>query len=367
MGIVARSRGEVVHLGLDVHRDTISVGVLTWDREEPALDKIPSDAESVRRLIDRFPDRTALRVCYEAGPTGYDLARLLRRWGVSCDVIAPSLIPKAAGDKVKTDKRDARRLARLHRAGELTAIHIPTLEQEAVRDLCRARADVVIERTRARHRLSKFLLRHSEVFRQGAQWTQAHEQWLRRLHFDDRALQLTFQHYQHTLACCDGQLHAIDADLAGYFDAGPFANQVRRLACYRGVTELGGLTLASEVVDWRRFPTAASFMCFTGLVPSEDSSGRREHRGKITRAGNVHVRTQLVESAWAYQYRPAVGAVLARRQHGAPAATITRSWTAQQRLTTRFRRMQAQRHHNNVVATAIARELSGFLWAEMTH
>ncbi len=367
MGIVARSRGEVVHLGLDVHRDTISVGVLTWDREEPALDKISSDEESVRRLIARFPDRTALRVCYEAGPTGYDLARLLIGWGVSCDVIAPSLVPRAAGDKVKTDKRDARRLARLHRAGELTAISIPSAEQEAVRDLCRARADVVIERTRARHRLSKFLLRHSQVFRHGKQWTQAHEQWLRQLHFDDRALQLTYQHYQHTLACCDSQLRAISADLAGYFDAGPFRDQVRRLACYRGVTELGALTLASEVVDWRRFPSAASFMCFTGLVPTEDSSGLRQRRGKITKAGNVHVRTQLVESAWAYQYRPAVGVILQRRQVGAPAATITRSWTAQQRLTTRFRRMQAQRHHNNVVATAVARELSGFLWAEMTH
>lgn len=367
MGIVARSCGEVIHLGLDVHRDTISVGVLPWDREEPSLDKISSDEEAVRRLVNRFPDRRALRVCYEAGPTGYDLARMLIRWGVSCDVIAPSLVPKAAGDKVKTDKRDARRLARLHRAGELTAIHIPTLEQEAVRDLCRARVDVVIERTRARHRLSKFLLRHSQIYRQGAQWTMAHEQWLRQLQFADRALQLTLQHYQHTLAGCDGQLHAIDADLASYFDTGPFAPQVHRLSCYRGITELGGLTLASEVVDWRRFPSAASFMCFTGLVPTEDSSGLRERRGKITKAGNVHVRTQLVESAWAYQHRPAVGTVLKRRQEGASADTLTRSWTAQQRLCARFRRMQAQRHHSNVVATAVARELSGFLWAEMTH
>ena len=367
MGIVARSQGQVIHLGLDVHRDTISVGVLPWDREEPSLDKISSDEEAVRRLIGRFPDRAALRVCYEAGPTGYDLARFLRRQGVSCDVIAPSLIPKAAGDKVKTDKRDARRLARLHRAGELTAINIPTPEQEAVRDLCRARVDVVIERTRARHRLSKFLLRHSQVFRQGAAWTMAHEQWLRQLRFEDRALQLTFQHYQHTLACCDGQLQVISSDLASYFDTGPFAGQVKRLACYRGVRELGALTLASEVVDWRRFPSASSFMCFTGLVPTEDSSGLRERRGKITKAGNVHVRTQLVESAWAYQHRPAVGAVLERRQHGAPADTVRRAWTAQQRLTARFRRLQAQRHHSNVVATAVARELSGFLWAEMTH
>lgn len=367
MGIVARSHGDVLHLGLDVHRDTISVGVLPWDREEPVLDKISSDEDAVRRLIGRFPDRAALRVCYEAGPTGYDLARLLQRWGVSCDVIAPSLIPKAAGDKVKTDKRDARRLARLHRAGELTAIHIPTPEQEAVRDLCRARADVVIERGRARQRLSKFLLRHSQVFRQARPWTLAHEQWLGQLRFDDAAMRLTYQHYRHTLACCDGQLHAIDADLAAYFETGPFAVQVRRLACYRGVGELAGLTLASEVVDWRRFPSAGSFMCFTGLVPREDSSGLHEHRGKITKAGNIHVRTQLVESAWAYQHRPAVGAVLHRRQQNAPSDTVTRAWTAQQRLTSRFRRMQAQRHHNNVVVTAVARELAGFLWAEMTH
>jgi transposase len=286
---------------------------------------------------------------------------------VSCDVIAPSLIPKAAGDKVKTDKRDARRLARLHRAGELTAINIPTPEQEAVRDLCRARVDVVIERTKARHRLSKFLLRHSQIYRGGAQWTMAHEQWLRQQRFDDAAMQLTFGHYQHTLRCCDDQLGTINLDLAGYFHTGPYAGQVERLACYRGVTELGGLTLASEVVDWRRFPSAASFMCFTGLVPTEDSSGLRESRGNITKAGNRHVRTQLVESAWAYQHRPAVGAVLERRQQGASAETVTRSWTAQQRLTSRFRRMLAQKHHSNVVATAVARELSGFLWAEMTH
>jgi transposase len=366
MGIVARSRGQVVHLGLDVHKDTISVGVLPWDREEPSLDKISSDEEAVRRLIGRFPDRDALRVCYEAGPTGYDLARMLRGWGVACDVIAPSLIPKAAGDKVKTDKRDARRLARLHRAGELTAIHIPTPQEEAVRDLCRARADMVIERARARHRLSKFLLRHSQIYRNGRQWTMRHEQWLRGLHFQDAALQLTFAHYQHTLGCCDGQLATINVDLAGYFTAGPFAGQVTRLACYRGVSELGALTLASEVVDWRRFPTAASFMGFTGLVPTENSSGLRDRRGRITKAGNVHVRTQLVESAWTYQHRPAIGITLQHRQQHAPAATVSRAWTAQQRLCGRFRRMQTQRHHPNVIATAVARELSGFLWAEMT-
>ncbi len=305
-----------------------------------------------------------LRVCYEAGPTGYDLARMLTRWGVSCDVIAPSLVPKAAGDKVKTDKRDARRLARLHRAGELTAIHIPTLEQEAVRDLCRARADVVIEGTRARHWLSKFLLRHGQVFRQGAQWTVARAV-AAAVVLPDRALQLTYQHYQHTLACCDGQLRAIDADLGGYFDAGPSADQVRRLACYRASPSLAVSRRPAR--SW----TGAASLCGVVHVLHRPGADRGLQRAPGTpreddQAGNVRVRTQLVGSAWAYQHRPAVGTVLKRRQEAAAAARLTRAWTAQQRLCARFRRMQAQRHHNNVLATAVARELSGFLWAEMT-
>jgi hypothetical protein len=211
-------------------------------------------------------------------------------------------------------------LARLHRAGELTAINIPTPEQEAVRDLCRARVDVVIERGRARHRLSKFLLRHSRVYRAGRQPAMAHEQWLRAQHFEDRALTLTYQHYQHTLAGCDGQLQAINADLAGYFAAGPFVGQVTRLACYRGVSELGGLTLASEVVDWRRFPSAASFMCFTapgadrGLqraarTPREDHQSRERPRPHAAR------RVRLVLPA------PSRG----RGSPGAPPARRTRS------------------------------------------
>jgi transposase len=168
-----------IHLGLDVHRDTISVGILEPDQQVPEVDRIPHDEPSVRRLVGRLGNPHRLRACYEAGPTGFELARLLHSMGVSCQVIAPSLIPKAPGDKVKTDKRDCRRLARLHRAGELVAIRIPTLQEEAVRDLCRTRADMVADRTRARHRLSKFLMRHGRVWRGGATaWTQAHERWL---------------------------------------------------------------------------------------------------------------------------------------------------------------------------------------------
>jgi len=310
------SRTGPIHLGLDVHKDSISVAVLEPERETAEVDRIFNDEYSVRHLIDRFPEPGNLRACYEAGPTGYDLHRLLTALGVPCDVVAPSLIPKAPGDRVKTDRRDARRLARLHRAGELVAIRVPTVEEEAVRDLCRARGDMVEDRTRARHRLSKFLLRHGRIYRDGSAWTARHEQWLLGQRFDDRALTSTYDHYRGVLVARDAQIAAIEADLVPYFSAEPFGEQVRRLAAYRGVTEMGALTLASEVCDWRRFARGSQFMGFCGLVPSEHSSGNSTRRGHITKAGNTHLRFQLVESAWSYQHRPGAGAVIRRRQEG---------------------------------------------------
>jgi transposase len=355
-----------IHLGLDVHRDTISVGILAPGEELPVVDKIPHDEPSVRRLVGRLGDPRRLRACYEAGPTGFELARLLHRMEVRCEVIAPSLIPKAPGDRVKTDKRDCRRLARLHRAGELVAIRIPTVAEEAVRDLCRTRGDMVEDRMRARHRLSKFLLRHGRIWRDGKAWTLGHERWLLSQRFTEPALQTTYDHYRAVLASRDAQLEAIEADLATWLDRAPFAEQVARLGAYRGVTRLGALHLAAEVGDWRRFARASAFMGFCGLVPSEYSSGQVTRRGHITKAGNVHLRTQLVEAAWAYQYRPSVGVHLARRQQGLDPQVIARAWAAQLRLCGRFRRLRARKPSTNIVAAAIARELAGFLWAEMT-
>jgi transposase len=285
---------------------------------------------------------------------------------VRCEVIAPSLIPNAPGDKVKTDRRDCRRLARLHRAGELVAIRIPTPAEEAVRDLCRARADMVEDRTRARHRLSKFLLRHGRAWRGGNAWTLTHERWLLAQRFDQPALAATHAHYRAVLEVRDPQLAAIEADLATWYDAPPFADAVHRLSAYRGVTRLGALTLASEVGDWRRFPRAAAFTGFCGLVPSEYSSGTSTRRGHITKTGNAHLRAQLAESAWAYQHRPAVGLELRDRQQGLDPQVVARAWAAQLRLCGRFRRLAARKDSKNVVVTAIARELAGFVWAEMT-
>lgn len=354
----------VTVLAMDVHKNTISTGVVEPGSTEVLVDKISTDDESIRRLIARFEDPTQVWACYEAGPTGYELARTMRTARMRCEVIAPSLIPTRSGDRVKTDKRDASRLATLFRGGQLTSVRVPTATEEAVRDLCRARADMVIDRTRARHRLDKFLLRHGRIWRGGTNWTLRHEGWMRSQRFDERALTETFNHYLATMSARDSAVTAIEADLLPWADRAPFTDLVSRFAAYRGVTPLGGLTLASEVGDWRRFPTASMFMGFTGLTPTERSSGERQHRGGITHAGNVHLRTQLVEAAWAYKARAAVGATLRKRQQGIHPDTIARSWAAQQRLCGRFHRLDARKHNRKVVVTAIARELAGFLWAE---
>lgn len=357
---------DLIHVGLDVHARSISVAVLPPDRDESVVSVISPDRVAVARLVAGFDHPSEVFACYEAGPTGYDLARQLLGLGVRCEVIAPSLIPVAPGDRVKTDKRDSRRLARLHRAGELTAIRIPTVAEEGVRDLCRARADMVIDQTRAKHRLSKFLLRHGRVWVGGQNWTGKHREWIAAQHFDDPAVEATLRHYVATLSVRESAVEAIEAELALWYHREPFADAVARLAAYRGITRLGGLTLAAEVGDWARFPTAGSFMAFCGLVPSEHSSGERTRRGHITHTGNVHLRTQLVESAWSYQHRPYLGATLQARQRGLDPDVVARAWKAQLRLCRRFSRLDARKNNRNVVVTAIARELAGFVWAEMT-
>jgi transposase len=365
MSSVSQFRGPI-HLGMDVAKDAIAVGILGWGQETPVVDRIFHDDASVRRLVARFGDPTILRACYEAGPTGYELHRLLTSIGVACDVVAPALIPRRAGDRVKTDRRDAQRLARLHRAGELTAIRVPSPSEEAVRDLCRARADLVADRRRTRQRIQAFLLRHGRVYRAGRCWTQQHQRWLIGQRFDDPALRATWAHYRGVLDSRDAEMAAIEADLMSWRDREPFTDTVHRLAAYRGIGDLSALVLAAEVIDWRRFATAPVFMGFTGLVPSEYSTGEATRRGHITKAGNRVVRTVLVEAAHAYQHRAAVGAGLKARQQRTCPDTTARSWTAQQRLCGRYRRMSAHHKPTGVIVTAVARELAGFGWAEMT-
>ena len=354
------------HVGMDVHRDSISVGVLPRDLEVPELDRIFHDEESVRRLFKRLGDPRQLKACYEAGPTGYGLHRLLSSMGVRCDVVAPSLIPKAAGDRVKTDKRDARRLARLHRMGELTPIRVPSVAEEGVRDLCRARDDAIEDRRRARQRLGGMLLRHGRVWRNGSAWTLRHGLWLRSQRFDDPAADATFRRYLATVEVRDADVAAIEVELREWFDHSLFHDRASRLAAYRGIDRIGALVLVAEVCDWRRFESAHRHMAFCGLVPSEYSSGNRTQRGHLTKSGNVQVRRQLIESAWAYQHAPKVTRHIAKRHEGLDAETVARAWQAQLRLTRRFRQLALRKESRNVVVAAVARELSGFVWAEMT-
>ena len=306
-----------IHLGMDTSKNTIVVGILMPGDEVPVIDRIWNEEGSVRHLVSRLGDPAALRACYEAGPCGFELHRLLASMGVACDVVAPSLIPRRAGDRVKTDRRDASRLARLHRAGELTPVRVPSAAEEAVRDLVRVRAALLADRKRAQQRLTAMLLRHGRVWRSGSCWSQAHEQWIAGQRFEEPALAAALAHYRAALDTRRAELDAIEAELAPWAGREPLAGTVARLGCYRGIAELHSLALAAEVVDWHRFPSARAFMGFTGLVPGEYSSGDKTRRGSITKAAPLPVRTALVEAAWAYRFKPAIGVTLRRRQRGA--------------------------------------------------
>jgi transposase len=357
---------EVVHVGMDTSMREIVCGVLQPGREVPAVERIPNDEESVRRLIGKLGDRRRLSVCYEAGPSGYELHRLITSMGVACRVIAPSLIPKGASERVKTDRRDAVRLALAHRAGMPTPVRVPSPAEEAVRDMARARADLMDDRKRMQQRLNALLLRHGRTWSGGTKWTIAHRTWVDRQRFDEPALQEALDSYRGGLEAREAELRAAEARLSAWAGREPLAAGVARLSAYRGIAELAALTLAAEVVDWHRFPSARAFMGFTGLIPSEYSSGARTRRGSITKAGPEEVRAALVESAWACRCRPAIGATLRRRQAGADPGTLARSWKAQQRLHAAWKKMTARGKPHGVAVTAVARELAGFVWAEMT-
>jgi transposase len=357
---------ELTHIGLDVHKETIAVAVLRPGTAECDERVIANTPEALRRLVSRFADRGALRACYEAGPTGYDTWRLLDSLGVPCEVIAPSLIPRRAGVRVKTDRSDARNLARLHRAGELTAVRVPSPSEEALRDLVRTRGDLKSDQRIARQRIRSFLLRYGRHYPvPRGRWGVRYELWLQTLAFEEPAAQAAFDHLMGAASVRAAQLAAIEREIEVAALCGPLAEPVARLRAFRGIDTLTALTITSETCDFARFPSAASYMAFTGLVPREHSSGAARHQGSITKAGNAHLRRVLVEAAWAYRHRPAVRGKLAKRQEGLPPELLAYSWKAQTRLHATYRKLAARRGANKA-AVAVARELSGFVWGAMT-
>lgn len=354
-----------IFVGLDVSKLSIHVALLRPNGTGIDEDRISNTPEAVRSLVRRWSDPGTVRACYEAGPTGYALYRQLTDLGVACTVIAPSLTPRRPGERIKTDRRDAVKLARLFRAGELTAIRVPTENEEAVRDLLRARGDLREDILRARHRLSKFLLRHGRAFSEGSQWTARHRGWLDRQAFDEPAATRTLAHYRVDLDTRLAELALLDAQLLEIARSEPYQSSVARLATLRGISTLSALTLVVEIGDFGRFARADDLAAFVGLVPSEHSSGERRRLGSITKAGNSHVRRVLVEAAWHARRRPNTGPALRKRLAGQPPEVLAIATKAQARLHARYWRLVERRKPTTVAATAVARELAGFCWALM--
>lgn len=354
-------------IAFDQHAATTVAAVLLPGQRTPALHSLTSDSPTLLRFVERIRRQGPVQCCYEAGPCGLELQRALVGHDVPCDVIAPALIPRRPGDRIKTDRRDAGQLAILYRAGALTAIHIPTEQEEAARDLLRCREDIRADLLRARHRLSKFLLRHGRRFPGTKKaWSQRHGTWLRAQTWPLPALEQTHGAYVRTVDEAVARLRTVEQELRALLELEPLRTRVQRLRCFRGIDDLTALTIAAELGDPRRFPTAPSTMAYVGLVPSEHSSGTKRARGAITKTGNAHLRRVLVEAAWHYRHKPFVGAAIRGRQRGAPEAAIARAWTAQQRLYRRYHRLAARGKPSQQVNTAVARELTGFVWAVLT-
>src|SRR5262249_17876722 len=352
------SESTTVTVGLDVHARSIRLAALRADEllEEQTL---PFDAERLERVLGGW---RGVGWCYEAGRAGFGLYRHLVGCGIDCCVVAPGLVPQRPGDRVKTDPRDARKLARLHAGGLLVPISVPSPELEAARDLVRAREDARLDRMRDRQRLSKFCLRHGRLLPTTA-WTVTRRAWLGQQRLEYPAQQLTFDTYLHAVDLVDARIEALEQAIREAAEQGPWRRLVARLRCLRGVDTHTALALVAEIGDFSRFGSAEEFMAFVGLVPSERSSGEQRRQGSITKVGNAPVRRLLVESAWHARRGPTVGYQLARRQRGQDAAVIERAWRCQQRLHQRWQRMAARGKPHQKIVVACARELAGFVWA----
>jgi len=354
-------------IGLDVHAETIAVAVVEPNGEVRSLGTIPNRPESVRKLLKKLGPAAQLRVCYEAGPTGYVVYWQLTALGVKCEVVAPTLVPVKAGDRVKTDRRDALKLARSYRAGDLTPVWVPDAAHEALRDLVRAREAAKKDQLRARHRLGKFLLRHGRRPPPPMKaWTQAHLVWVKTaVRFDQAAQEATLLDYIHEVDHVAARIGRLEAAIDAAVHTAPARMRavIEALQALRGIALVTAVTIAAEVGELSRFAKPRQLMGYSGAVASEDSSGQRTRRGGITKAGNAHLRRVIVEAAWAYRYRPAVGAALRKRQATVSAEVKEIAWKAQHRLHGRYRALTARGKCKQQVVTAIGRELLGFIWA----
>lgn len=355
-----------IFVGLDVHKDTIAVAVARSGSATPTYHGvIAHSSESIRNLLKKLsPNGEVLNVCYEAGPCGYGLHRMLVARGHHCDVVAPSLIPRKAGERLKTDRRDALMLARLHRAGELTSVWVPDQQDEAIRDLTRAREDMNAGALKARQQLSAFLLRHERVYREGkSRWTKMHWRWLETLKFDLPVQQIVFQEYVDAVKAAHRRVAALEEQMRAALSGWRMQPVVEALMALRGVSLITAMTVLAELGDISRFDSPRELMAYLGLVPSEHSSGGSRRQGGITRTGNGHVRRVLVEAAWNYRYPARKTRCIERRAERTSPGVQAIAWQAQKRLCGRHRALIDAGKKTQQATTAVARELAGFVWA----
>jgi transposase len=348
-------------VGLDVHATKIVAAVLDAESGELRTFRMNGDAGEAAGFCAGLP--RPVRVAYEAGPTGYGLARESAKRGVGCVVAAPSKIPRASGDRVKTDLRDAELLVRLLWAGKLHPVRVPGPEEEALRDLVRARESVRIDLMRCRHRLSKLLLRHGIRFDDGRAWTERHRQWLAGVELEWPAAQTTLLDIRGAIDALTHRRDGLEREILGLLPSSPWQTQVGRLRCLRGIDTLTAVGLCAEVGDFARFAKAGQLSSYIGLVPSESSTGQQRRLGQITKTGSGHARRLLVEAAWHYRARPTIGKALTDRQDGQPAEAVAVAWTAQRRLHRVWTRLETRAKRRTIIAVACARELAGFAWA----
>jgi transposase len=348
-------------VGLDVHATKIVAAVLDAETGELTWFTVDGDVGQAAGLCAGLP--RPVTAAYEAGPTGYGLARELVARGVGCVVAAPSKIPRASGDRVKTDRRDAELLVRLLLAGKLHPVRVPGREEEALRDLVRARDAVRQDLMRNRHRLSKLLLRHGRRFEDGHAWTDRHRQWLAGVELGQPAAQTTMADLVGAIDAHTHRRDQLEREIVALLPASPWQVQVGRLRCLRGIDTLTAAGLCAEIGDFERFARAGMLMSYVGLVPSEATTGQQRRQGAITKTGSGHARRLFVEAAWHYRKRPQVGKALIGRQDGQPAEAVAVAWTAQQRLHRTWARLEARAKRRTIVAVAAARELAGFAWA----
>src|SRR3954452_24785535 len=362
---------KVRFVGLDVHAETIAVAVAEPGGEVRSLGTIPNRLESVRKLMRKLGPVKQLKVCYEAGPTGYVLYWQLTQMGVPCEVIAPGLVPVKASDRVKTDRRDAEKLARCYRAGELTAEWVPDEAHEALRDLVRAREAAKKDQLKARHRLGKFLLRHGRRPEGIKAWTKQHLEWIsNRVHFDQPALEATLEDYLNEVKHVAERIIKLEKAIDEAVQQAPPEIRVviEALQALRGVAQTTAATIVSELGSLSRFESPRQLMGYSGLVAREHSSGNRIQRGSITKTGNSHLRRVLGEAAWAYRYRPDMSRTMLSRQRNLALSDEVKqiAWKAQYRLNKRYKAMSARGKNKNQIVTALGRELLGFVWAIAT-